>query len=139
MSHLLGHEGKGSLLSYLKAKGWANSLWAMSYRGAKGFEFFRVRMDLTEDGLENVENIILCVFQYLRMLRQTGAEERIWTELRDLARIRFRFKEKENPLSFVTDHAWLLQVLLLDSRKFLQKFCCKNFVAHSHSHSFNLL
>lgn len=28
ISHLVGHEGPGSLLSYLKRKGWANSLSA---------------------------------------------------------------------------------------------------------------
>ena len=28
ISHLLGHEGEGSVLSYLKAKGWANELSA---------------------------------------------------------------------------------------------------------------
>lgn len=28
ISHLLGHEGEGSILSYLKNKGWANELSA---------------------------------------------------------------------------------------------------------------
>lgn len=50
MAHLIGHEGSGSLLSYLKAKGWCNFLEAGPAGGAKGFMFFCVNVDLTEDG-----------------------------------------------------------------------------------------
>jgi insulysin len=37
--------------------------------GSKGFGFFIVNLDLTEEGLEHVDEIIHLVFQYLEMLR----------------------------------------------------------------------
>ena len=55
LSHLIGHEGSGSLLSALKARGWATSLTAGVGEG--GFErssavyLFDVSITLTEAGL----------------------------------------------------------------------------------------
>ncbi len=50
MAHLIGHEGSGSLLSHLKARGWCNILEAGPASGAKGFMFFSVNVDMTEEG-----------------------------------------------------------------------------------------
>jgi insulysin len=36
-SHLIGHEGRGSVLSYLKLKGWAQGLSAGASGGSDGF------------------------------------------------------------------------------------------------------
>ncbi len=46
--HLLGHEGRGSLLSTLKDRGWVSSLTAGDRRSARGFGFFDIEMDLSE-------------------------------------------------------------------------------------------
>lgn len=51
ISHLIGHEGAGSVLSYLKEKGWANGMSAGAGNGAAGFEFFKIQVDLTQEGL----------------------------------------------------------------------------------------
>jgi len=40
LSHLLGHEGAGSVLSLLKAKGWANGLSAGQFSSASDFSIF---------------------------------------------------------------------------------------------------
>ncbi len=50
VSHLIGHEGPGSLLSYLKARGWCRNLGAGQRSGAKGFSFFSISMDMTVAG-----------------------------------------------------------------------------------------
>ena len=63
LSHLIGHEGPGSLLSELKHRGWVNSLMAGESSGAKGFAFFGINVDLTEDGIQHVDDIITLVFQ----------------------------------------------------------------------------
>ena len=51
LAHLIGHEGPGSLLSELKARGWVNALVAGRKSGARGFSFFSISVELTEDGL----------------------------------------------------------------------------------------
>lgn len=62
---MIGHEGPGSLLSELKNRGWVNSLMAGDSSGAKGFGFFGINVDLTEDGIEHVDDIITLAFQVL--------------------------------------------------------------------------
>ena len=63
LSHLIGHKGKGSLLSELKARGWVNNLGAWPETGAKGFGFFKVHVTLSPDGQDHVEEIIALLFQ----------------------------------------------------------------------------
>lgn len=63
MSHLIGHEGKGSILSELKRRGWCNNLLAGHTTSARGFGFFDITVDLTQEGLENVEEITKIIFQ----------------------------------------------------------------------------
>lgn len=63
LSHLIGHEGKGSILSELKSKGWSNSLLAGHNTLARGFGFFDIMVDLTQEGFENIDEIIKIIFQ----------------------------------------------------------------------------
>ncbi|XP_039310540.1 insulin-degrading enzyme isoform X2 [Solenopsis invicta] len=102
VSHLLGHEGEGSLLSALKARGWCNSL-ASGKRpsDAKGFSFFNVVVDLTEEGIKHIEDIVHLMFQYINMLNSNDPIEWIYEEYRDIADINFRFKEKCLPHNYV--------------------------------------
>ncbi len=51
LSHLIGHEGDGSLLSYLKKLGLAIELVSGEKNSAPGFNFFTVDLDLTIEGL----------------------------------------------------------------------------------------
>jgi insulysin len=49
-SHLIGHEGPGSIMSYIKSKGWANSLSAGAYPICPGTPgVFEVQIRLTEE------------------------------------------------------------------------------------------
>ncbi|KAF9109336.1 Insulinase (Peptidase M16) [Mortierella sp. AM989] len=103
ITHLIGHEGSGSILSLLKKKGWANSLSAGSSSGGIGFEFFKITIDLTQQGLLHHEDITLIVFQYIHMLRQEGVKDYIWDEMESLASIAFRFKEMKPAATYVAE------------------------------------
>ncbi|KAL6438860.1 hypothetical protein ACFW04_003738 [Cataglyphis niger] len=109
ISHLLGHEGEGSLLSALKAKGWCNSLVSGKRSGARGFNFFSVVVDLTEEGIKHVDDIITLMFQYISMLKKKGPIEWIYNEYRDIANMNFRFKEKSSPRNYVNSIVQMLQ------------------------------
>jgi len=100
LGHLIGHEGQGSLLSELKNRGWVNELVGGQHSGAKGFMFFGVNVDLTEAGIEHVDDIITLIFQYLNLLRKEGPQEWIFRECQDLSSMGFRFKDKERPSSY---------------------------------------
>jgi len=64
----VGHEGPGSLLSLLKEKNWVSNLSSGERSPAKGFAMFSVAMELTEEGLDHVEEIVTHIFQVLYLL-----------------------------------------------------------------------
>ena len=63
ISHLIGHEGPGSLLSALKERGWCNKLSSGYDNGIRGFAFYLIEADLTNDGMEHIDDILELVFQ----------------------------------------------------------------------------
>lgn len=109
IAHLLGHEGEGSLLSALKARGWCNSLLSSKRLGARGFEFFNIVVDLTKEGVDHVDDIILLTFQYINMLKKEGPIKWIHDEYKDIADMNFRFKEKCPPYRYVSSIVQVLQ------------------------------
>ncbi|XP_076142122.1 insulin-degrading enzyme isoform X2 [Alosa pseudoharengus] len=114
LGHLIGHEGPGSLLSELKAKGWVNTLVGGQKEGAKGFMFFIINVDLTEEGLLHVEDIIFHMFQYIQKLRTEGPQEWVFQECKDLNNVAFRFKDKERPRGYTSKVAGLLHYYPLE-------------------------
>ena len=50
LAHFLGHEGPGSLHSYLKQKGWITGLSAGPQNLARGFATFKVTLYMTPQG-----------------------------------------------------------------------------------------
>ncbi|XP_014863501.1 PREDICTED: insulin-degrading enzyme isoform X2 [Poecilia mexicana] len=114
LGHLIGHEGPGSLLSELKSKGWVNTLVGGQKEGAKGFMFFIINVDLTEEGLLHVEDIIFHMFQYVQKLRTEGPQEWVFDECKDLSKVAFRFKDKERPRGYTSKVAGLLHYYPLE-------------------------
>ncbi|XP_053679845.1 insulin-degrading enzyme [Anopheles nili] len=103
VSHLIGYEGKGSILSELKSRGWCNKLIAGYGSLGRGFGSFDIMVDLTEDGFENIHDTAKLIFQYITMLKVKGPQKWIFEEYCNLSEIQFRFKDKETPTSLVTE------------------------------------
>ncbi|KAM4607098.1 insulin-degrading enzyme isoform 2-T2 [Polymixia lowei] len=114
LGHLIGHEGPGSLLSELKSKGWVNTLVGGQKEGARGFMFFIINVDLTEEGLLHVEDIIFHMFQYIQKLRTERPQEWVFQECKDLNKVAFRFKDKERPRGYTSKVAGLLHYYPLE-------------------------
>ncbi|VDO57026.1 unnamed protein product [Haemonchus placei] len=95
ISHLLNHEGKGSLLSELKRLGWASSLSAGRSNPAEGMSTFDIDLHVS-DGLNHTEDIISLVFNYVGLLKRTGAAKWVQDELNKLGELKFRFKGTMN-------------------------------------------
>lgn len=94
VGHLLGHEGPGSLLSYLKRKGWANSVASANEEELPDFETFEVVVGLTTKGLTEVDRVIEAVFSYISLLREQVIPSYIFNEVLQLEEIQWRFLTK---------------------------------------------
>jgi secreted Zn-dependent insulinase-like peptidase len=110
IANLLGHEGKGSLFSLLKSKGWADKLSAGPRMNHLHGATFDVSIELTEAGLQHIDDIGSHVFQYIRLIRQHGITRWIFDEQSRINQIAFRFQEKHEPGEYVRWLAHNLQI-----------------------------
>lgn len=127
VSHFLGHEGPGSLHSYLKNQGWATALSAGSQPLGRGFAMMKATVHLTQSGfgkktgpltpcrtngsvlspIEHYREVILAVFKYLSLLRSSPLPAWNAQEMSDLSAMRFLFAEKRRPddyATFIAEH-----------------------------------
>ncbi|KAJ7112437.1 Metalloenzyme, LuxS/M16 peptidase-like protein [Mycena crocata] len=102
ISHFVGHEGPGSIHSYLKGKGWITALSCAPQTLARGLSTFKVTIYLTIDGFQNHRQVSLAVFKFLTLLRASQFEAFHQRELVTLSATKFRFKEKGRPDSYAT-------------------------------------
>ncbi|KAL7274797.1 metalloprotease [Rhizina undulata] len=109
VAHLVGHEGPGSILAYLKKKGWANSLTAGASPVCSDAAFFYITVKLTEEGLENYEEVVKTVFQYINIVKTTPVQEWVMRELQAVAAIDFKFRQKSPASKFTSRISSVMQ------------------------------
>ncbi|KAJ9181087.1 hypothetical protein P3X46_009254 [Hevea brasiliensis] len=101
LSHLIGHEGEGSLFYVLKTLGWATGLAAGEGDWATEFSFFKVVIDLTDAGHEHMQDIVGLLFKYIRLLQQSGVSKWIFDELAAVCETIFHYQDKTPPIDYV--------------------------------------
>uniref|UniRef100_A0A452GEX0 Nardilysin convertase n=1 Tax=Gopherus agassizii TaxID=38772 RepID=A0A452GEX0_9SAUR len=105
ISWLVGHEGKGSVLSFLRKKFWALALYGGN--GETGFEqnstysIFSISVILTDEGYEHFYEVAHVVFQYLKMLQKRGPDKRVWEEIQKIEANEFYFQDQADPVDYV--------------------------------------
>lgn len=101
VGHLLGHEGEGSLLAWLKSKNWADGLSAGTYHRLANNSAFNVSISLTNTGLNHIDEITEQLFAYVRLIEKQGIEKWVFDELKDLGKMHFEFRPGQQPSSLV--------------------------------------
>jgi predicted Zn-dependent peptidase len=104
LSHLLGHEGEGSLCALLKSRGWITGLSAGA-SGTRYFANFSLSCSLTPAGLAHTDDIVALAYQYVALMQAQprSAWEAVFAEVAAVAAARVRFKAKVTPVSAVTN------------------------------------
>ncbi|XP_024542665.1 nardilysin-like isoform X1 [Selaginella moellendorffii] len=106
LSHLIGHEGKGSLLQFLKANGWATDLAAGvsedDFEKSTAGYLFSVCINLTVSGLGKIHEIVGKFFEFVKLLRDSKPQEWIFEELHAVSAMDFRFVEEEPADDYVS-------------------------------------
>ncbi|XP_063845990.1 nardilysin-like [Scylla paramamosain] len=114
ISHLLGHEGQGSILSFLKKKVWASELY--SGNDESGFEhnstyaIMSISVDLTDEGFANLEEVLCVIFQYLTMLQEAGPIERVFREIQQIEKLKFEYAEEMSTVENVENLSEAMQL-----------------------------
>ncbi|KAL8667886.1 MAG: hypothetical protein Q9202_000351 [Teloschistes flavicans] len=127
LGHLIGHEGPGSILSYIKAKGWANGLSAGAAPVCRGSAFFTISVKLTEDGLKHYDEVVKVIFQYISLISDSGPRQWIFDEVKGMTEVDFKFRQKSPATSFTSKLSSTMQDplprdRLLSAASVLRKF-----------------
>lgn len=109
ISHLIGHEGPGSVLSYLKAKGWTNGLSAGAMPICPGSAFFTISVRLTPEGLKQYQEVAKAIFEYIAMIKEREPEQWIFDEMKNLSEVDFRFMQKIPASRFTSNLSSVMQ------------------------------
>ena len=87
LGFILGHEGKGSLLSYLKDKDWAQTLSAGARPATKEYGGVTIRIGLTPKGQEDYKEIVLATLDYIELMKESGHQSHVYNELKAMAEL----------------------------------------------------
>jgi secreted Zn-dependent insulinase-like peptidase len=101
IGHLLGHEGEGSLLAWLKLQGWAEGLSAGLGSQMSNNSSIQVTISLTELGLDHIDDISAQLFAYIRLIQDKGVKEWAFEEEKQLSHLQFTFAPGQQPASLV--------------------------------------
>jgi insulysin len=82
LAHLVGEEGEGSLLSYLKKQGWAYGLQTSTW-----WRMFHFRINLTELGKKEYQSVIKACFSFIELIKKEGLKDYIYYERKVLAQV----------------------------------------------------
>ncbi|ABN65739.2 predicted protein, partial [Scheffersomyces stipitis CBS 6054] len=113
-SHLLGHESEGSVLFFLKHKGWVTELSSGNMRVCQGNSFFILEFELTPEGLQNWKEIVVSVFQYLKLILPEEPKKWIYDEISMMSAINFKFRQKADAANTVSSMSNTLYKFAVD-------------------------
>ncbi|MFC0268888.1 insulinase family protein [Kushneria aurantia] len=97
LSDLLGHEGEHSLLSRLRACGWADGLSAGSVRGDGRRAMLAVNIELTAEGARHIDAIQATLMAWIALIREHGIAQWRFDEQAQLSRQQFDFQQRLPP------------------------------------------
>ncbi|GIU01924.1 peptidase M16 [Shewanella algidipiscicola] len=102
ISHLLGYEGKGSLLSYLKSQDWAANLSAGGGVSGYNFKDYNISIQLTDKGLAQLDDVIQATFEYLALIKNSGLAAWRYQERANLLTLAFKYQEQIKALDLAS-------------------------------------
>lgn len=103
---IVGHEGKGTLINYLRKLNYAMELEAGvedDFYSNSIYSLFTMTIELTDLGLKNVHEIIELTFGYLNLVKEKGISEHIFKEIKILAENDFNFSENKSAIDHVIE------------------------------------
>lgn len=102
---VLGHEGENSLLAQLKMEQLAETLFCGGVKlGDNLFTLF-LQIDLTDEGLRDVDQVITRTFQAIQNFRDQGIPDYLFDEIKKMQTIQYQYQSKGNEFLMLMQHA----------------------------------
>lgn len=110
VSYLLGSEMPGTATQQLKASGLISDLNVSASPDLYGnYGALTIDVSLTDAGMAQREAIVAVLMQYIELVKQHGTDSKYFSEIQTSLNNDFRFLEKGNGFSYVSDLAAAMQ------------------------------
>lgn len=105
---LLGAEDSKSLLSALRQAGWAEAL-ECNFEHIGGLNYIlSLDIQLSNRGVQEVNDVISMIFAAISLFRQQGNDIKLFTEIKQLASMGYRYQARKDVFSELELHAALI-------------------------------
>ncbi len=105
LCYILGHEGEESLLAELKRKHLADKLQCGQVRlSPQNMEIY-LEIELTDEGLEHVEDVITLVFETIAFIKEKGYPSYLFDEIHQMGVINYEYQAREDAFEYLMKHA----------------------------------
>ena len=94
LGSIIGHEGKGSLLSFLKEKGLATGIGAHGAPDTPNYGSLGIYISLTKNGVERYREVLQYCFSYLNMLKKKGYQNYLFDEHKTIGKLEEVYSDK---------------------------------------------
>jgi insulysin len=108
LAHVIGHEGKESLLAALKKEQLVSRLSAGTNSIGRSHALLAIEMDLTEKGVQSYESVLEKTFDMLNLLQNTAYPEETFQEVRELDVLNYQYRKREEPFNELMETALVL-------------------------------
>ena len=109
ITHLVGHEGKGSVTCILKKICLIETL-NINTDIYGGRNIIKIIIELTATGKNYINTIIHIMCEYILLIKKNGITKEYYNELRDMDKQIFTFSDKINPEKMVTELSTNIQL-----------------------------
>ena len=90
-THLMGHEGENSILSYLKKEDLAVRISSYSDFELGVYSSFSLDVQLTEKGIKNIDQVLQAIFKYAQRIAEVGPNKAVADECKIVGDMKFDF------------------------------------------------
>lgn len=105
ITSIIGHEGRGSLVSNLRKKKLCLELCcgndSTGFQNNNMYTLYVLSVVMTEEGCNRIQEICDEIFSYINMLKEKGPQERIYKELQQIEDMSFKFEKEQSPVDNV--------------------------------------
>lgn len=100
LGYFLDRMSSGSLSYMLREKGWATSMGINSEYIVSETDVLRITVFLTNEGLENYQDVVALIFKSLEFLKEKGPIKEYFDELAKIEKLNFRFKDQHRLMTY---------------------------------------
>jgi insulysin len=105
LAYILQNGGPTSLQGTLKKEGLAEKVRAESGSLSKTHQLFTLDIDLTDQGVAEVDQVITYCFEAIARLKETGIPRYVFDEVKNMAQIKYEYQSRKEAFEYVLSHA----------------------------------